>query len=80
MFVPIIDNNIYADCERGGVIEKIKSLCNFIVRSAPARITFKEVYELYTKCTEEVEKLRKHLKPDDNSLIENNRLKTIEML
>lgn len=65
MFVHIIDNNIYADCERCGVIEKIKSLCNFIVRSAPARITFKEGYEFYTKCTEKVEKLRKHLKPDD---------------
>ena len=55
IFVPIIDNNIYADCERCGVIENIKSLCDFIVRSAPARITFKEVYELYDKCTDEVE-------------------------
>lgn len=45
--------------------ENIKSLCDFIVRSAPARITFKEGYELYNKCTEEVEKLRNHLKPDD---------------
>lgn len=65
MFVPIIDNNIYADCKRCGVIENIKSICDFIVRSVPARITFKEGYELYNKCTEEVEKLRKHLKPDD---------------
>lgn len=45
--------------------ENIKSLCDFIVRSAPASITFKEGYELYNKCTEEVEKLRNHLKPDD---------------
>ena len=65
MFVPIIDNNIYVDCERCEVIENIKSLCDFIVRSAPIRITFKEGYELYNKCTEEVEKLRKNLKPDN---------------
>ena len=65
MFVPIIDNNIYVDCERCGVIENIKSLCDFIVRSEPVRITFKEGYEFYNKCTEEVEKLRKNLKSDD---------------
>lgn len=56
MFVTIIDNNVYAECERCGVIENIKSLCDFIVRSAPTRITFKEGYELCNKCTEEVEK------------------------
>lgn len=65
MFVTIIDNNDYADCERCGVIENIKSLCDLIVRLAPARITFKEGYGLYNKCTEEVEKIRKQLKPDD---------------
>ena len=39
MFVPIIDNNVYAECERYGVIEIIKSHSDFIVRSAQARIT-----------------------------------------
>ena len=65
MYVPIINNNIYADCERCGVIKKIKSLYDFIVRSAPTRITSKKGYELYNKCTEEIEKLSKYLKPDD---------------
>lgn len=65
MFVPNKDDNVYAECERCGAIENIKSPCDFIVRSAPARTTFKEGYELCNKCTEEVEKLRKYLKPDD---------------
>lgn len=65
MYVPIINNNIYADCERCGVIKNIKYLCDFIVRSAPTRITSKKGYELYNKCTEEIEKLSKYLKLDD---------------
>ena len=64
-FTLYTNNNIYADCERCGVIKNIKSLCDFIVRSAPTRITSKKGYELYNKCTEEIEKLSKYLKLDD---------------
>lgn len=56
----IFVHNVYIEYERCRIIENIISLCDFIVRSAPKRITFKEGYELYNKCKEEVEKLRKH--------------------
>ena len=49
MFIPIKDGNVYAECERCGVVERITSPCEFIASTFRSRVNFNEGYELCEK-------------------------------
>lgn len=55
MFITIKDGNVYAECERCGVVERITSPCEFIASTFRSRVNFNEGYELCEKCLQEVE-------------------------
>ena len=50
MFIPIKDGNVYAECERCGVVERITSPCEFTASTFRSRVNFNEGYELCEKC------------------------------
>ncbi len=55
MAVLIRDENVYFECERCRLVEKIPSPCEFIARSSKQRTNFNKGYELCDMCFREVE-------------------------